>query len=357
MARCKCKARKCLKCEACIKCQCYCNGTPVRKPKPATSPKPHRPKKPSEDDMGDGRPKKRQMTMDELLGPRRSSLARENDVDESAVLDAVALQLHALKAETGEVISAPSAAPSPTSSSDEETEYVAPRASLRNRARSEGESELVSAPPIKRKSPRSRDKQVAVEETIAPATEPDAAASPTAATEAVKEEAAPLTLDEELKEIMDRREAEEDELAALEKQIFELEGAYLRRNQHAGNIAKGWAPAKSFVAEVMKDQLVEVELSGDNPPEMAPAEADAVDQQRIFSFSSLSSPAELLAQKWLEGKSDEELFALQVAATPEGRSLRKRDVIIDTAVASSVSANPSPRVPGPKPKGKRKKPY
>ncbi|OQS01810.1 hypothetical protein THRCLA_21605 [Thraustotheca clavata] len=179
-------------------------------------------------------------------------------------------------------------------------------------------------------------------------------------------ETVPMTLEEHIKSITERRVEEQAELVALEKQIFELEGAYLRRNQYSGNIAKGWAPANVFVAQVMKDQLLEVELIGENPREMTRVEADAVNQQRIFSYSSITSPGEMLAQKWIEHRSDEELALLELAkkleSEPEGRTLRKRPSLTETPStppqqpASPVAPSPQAVKAEPrKPKSKRKK--
>ncbi|RHY44093.1 hypothetical protein DYB30_008110 [Aphanomyces astaci] len=87
-------------------------------------------------------------------------------------------------------------------------------------------------------------------------------------------------MDEELKAWMGKRSDEQEELTQLERQIYELEGAYLRRSQHAGNIVKGYADANVFVAEMAKDELQ------DPPPN------EVVDAQRVFSHSSTTSPAE-----------------------------------------------------------------
>ncbi|ETW10437.1 hypothetical protein H310_00742 [Aphanomyces invadans] len=89
-------------------------------------------------------------------------------------------------------------------------------------------------------------------------------------------------MDEELRAWMGKRSDEQEELTQLEKQIYELEGSYLRRSQHAGNIVKGYADANVFVAEMAKD-----EAQVDTPELEA-----AVQAQRLFSHSSTTSPAE-----------------------------------------------------------------
>ncbi|RHY96215.1 hypothetical protein DYB35_007323 [Aphanomyces astaci] len=102
----------------------------------------------------------------------------------------------------------------------------------------------------------------------------------TTAAAALKMDEETRKMDEELKAWMGKRSDEQEELTQLERQIYELEGAYLRRSQHAGNIVKGYADANVFVAEMAKDELQ------DPPPN------EVVDAQRVFSHSSTTSPAE-----------------------------------------------------------------
>ncbi|CAK4082411.1 unnamed protein product [Aphanomyces euteiches] len=91
-------------------------------------------------------------------------------------------------------------------------------------------------------------------------------------------------LDEELRTWLGKRSDEQEELTQLEKQIYELEGSYLRRSQHAGNIVKGYANANVFVTEMAKDEAMPVEPSAELEAKM--------NEQRLFSFSSTTSPAE-----------------------------------------------------------------
>ncbi|EQC35530.1 hypothetical protein SDRG_06821 [Saprolegnia diclina VS20] len=297
---CPCKARKCDECKGCVKCQCHCHGPPPRLPpemRPQKVKKPPKVRTPRANNGDEPTPKRRQLTMDELMQPRR-------------------------RASSGDKKAAEETQDTPEDAADD-IEDVQPRRS----SRSQGVADQGDEPDTL---------AVATDETLT-ADAADASVvdnGESTAAEPVPEEPVvmpePLSLEDQLQALMDRRETEASELAALERQIFELEGAYLRRNQHAGNIAKGWAPAKLFIAEVVKDQLMELELSGENPPDMTQAEEDAVSQQRIFSFSSTSSPAELLAQQWVEHKSSDELLALRLASAPPSRALRKRDLAVDT---------------------------
>ncbi|KDO22502.1 hypothetical protein SPRG_11686 [Saprolegnia parasitica CBS 223.65] len=324
--KCPCKARKCDECKGCVKCQCHCHGPPPRLPaekRPTKVKKPPKVKTPRTSNGDDPTPKRRQLTMDELMQPRRRSSSGEKKAAEDAV-------------DTLE-------------DAADDADDVQPRRSSRSQSVVD-QGDEPDTPAV------ATDETAAADNVDANVVDDGGEST---AVEPVPEEPVvvpePMSLEDQLQALMDRRETEVSELAALERQIFELEGAYLRRNQHAGNIAKGWAPAKTFIAEVMKDQLLELELSGENPPDMTRAEEDAVSQQRIFSFSSTSSPAELLAQQWVEHKSSDELLALRLASAPVSRALRKRELTVDTTESSPSPDEGSSSSAKPRSKSKRKR--
>jgi hypothetical protein len=337
MASCKCKARRCSACGQCHKCSCLCIGSQSKKSA-----------------------KYQESSKKAFLSLAKSKVNPKQVPLTKTVVKKVVAPVKSAVASTRKSIR-----------KEENTELkpISSERNMRRRRGSEFNDAAAAAPP--------KQKKVKVESL---AQSDDVAARQRTSYRnrhnrseklGVIEKPAPIVqdvdpnvlsrnqLDEELKGMMQREIEDRTELMNLQRQIFELEGAYLRRNQHAGNITKGWVSAEKYLKEWSKDQMIEQELLGENPPELKGQALDTVNQQRLFSFSSLSSPAELLAQKWVEGKSDAEIAAMfpsPIDETPALRSsLRHRSEIHgqETETAVIVLSQDQPRKPKAKSKRRR----
>ena len=49
-----------------------------------------------------------------------------------------------------------------------------------------------------------------------------------------------IVISPELKELLVKKQEEEDRLLTLEKQLYNLEEAYMQQTYHLGNVVKGW---------------------------------------------------------------------------------------------------------------------
>eukprot|EP00741_Cyanophora_paradoxa_P005238 tig00000865_g5078.t1 len=93
---------------------------------------------------------------------------------------------------------------------------------------------------------------------------------------------------ESISDLQKRKQTLEDELKRVENQIFELEQSYLVETASFGNVVRGW------------DGFLQKKKNPDAPPKQAqPPKAS----ERIFSLSSVTSPAEAAYQEELGAKS------------------------------------------------------
>ncbi|KAH9192032.1 hypothetical protein AeNC1_006004 [Aphanomyces euteiches] len=300
--KCRCKSRRCPTCIKCVKCQCYCNGPPQRALRPVETTKStniRRTTDKSAESRQDASPKRQATRTSELEETQATTKTKDE------------------------------AAPSPSTSSDTLSGAPAtpkiPTRKCRCKARrcdtcatcTKCMCHCNSSPPRKRKLKEEAKQSSKNTKAAKPKVEAlrhrglrghgdgkesekndDGAGIPkvetTSHSEKPPKEEKPeddclmdeetRKLDEELRTWLGKRSDEQEELTQLEKQIYELEGSYLRRSQHAGNIVKGYANANVFVTEMAKDEAMPVEPS---------AELEAkVNEQRLFSFSSTTSPAE-----------------------------------------------------------------
>ncbi|RHZ31911.1 hypothetical protein DYB37_001147 [Aphanomyces astaci] len=228
---CRCKARRCAECTACSKCSCTCGGN-------TASP---------------------------------TSAAKRKVVESPAKLPPPSKKSKVAKSTTPR---RPSRHGKPVEIDTHESTNETQADVVRRRRSPRG----VSVP--KSNEDADHNPPAAATDSIPPPHAHDDEITSTTAAAALKMDEETRKMDEELKAWMGKRSDEQEELTQLERQIYELEGAYLRRSQHAGNIVKGYADANVFVAEMAKDELQ------DPPPN------EVVDAQRVFSHSSTTSPAE-----------------------------------------------------------------
>merc|ERR1712048_1449693 len=79
-------------------------------------------------------------------------------------------------------------------------------------------------------------------------------------------------------ELVKRKRDVDEKLLSLEKQIYELEGAYLTETQKTGNCLKGWENYLHAARE---------------PKDRVAKKPNVKDSDRVFSLSSVTSPASL----------------------------------------------------------------
>eukprot|EP00300_Choanocystis_sp_HF-7_P001601 c11286_g1_i1.p1 GENE.c11286_g1_i1~~c11286_g1_i1.p1 ORF type:complete len:134 (+),score=22.16 c11286_g1_i1:59-460(+) len=91
--------------------------------------------------------------------------------------------------------------------------------------------------------------------------------------------ARPKTTNQQLSILEKRKREIDEELEKMERQIYDLEGAYLEETQHVGNVLRGW---ESFLSS--------------KPPLKPQKKPKIKDSDRLFSLSSVTSPAYTAAQ-------------------------------------------------------------